>query len=332
MADTTVSVIVPVYNSEKTLSKCLDSLINQTFTNMEIIVVDDGSTDNSSEICDRYALHGNVIAIHQENKGVSVARNTGLEKACGQYIMFCDSDDWVEKDFVEVYCKYIEKSNTDMIVGGLIFNDLKSGRTKTISSVYDKEHCLEKKDFTKLRDWDLLAYPVNKLYKREILLENGIKFKIGLSECEDLVFNLQYIKKCERKIAVIPESLYHYEYREGSLSSRYHNDRFFDVIRPIFNTYESTIEETGVDDELFLKDFYSIYFLKIIENIPLLWDKRNTFNTFTKLIKAHKILMSREYKVCFEKMDKGRFNKLFLLVYGSRFLPLVLIFLRKYKK
>ena len=98
-----ITVIVPVYNVENYLNKCLDSLINQTYKNLEIIVINDGSTDNSGEICQEYAQKDNrIIYIEQENGGLSDARNTGLERMTGSYVTFVDSDDWVEPDYVEV--------------------------------------------------------------------------------------------------------------------------------------------------------------------------------------------------------------------------------------
>ncbi|MEE0981813.1 MAG: glycosyltransferase family 2 protein [Acutalibacteraceae bacterium] len=329
MKKISVSVIIPVYNAEKTLKRCLDSLLKQTVKDIEVIVVDDGSTDGSPQICDEYAERYGITVIHKPNGGVSTARNRGIEEAKGKYFMFCDSDDWVEENYVEVFYSRMEESDAELTVGGLVFNNTTQKQSTVKNSGTTESYCINKKDFYELRDKDLLAYPVNKLYLTSFAKEKNIKFKVGLSECEDLVFNLQYIGFCEKGVLIIPEALYHYEFHEGSLSTRYHNDRFFDVIRPIFNTYEETIEKTGVDNEDFLKDFYTTYFLKTIENIPILWDKRNTFGLFRKIIKVQKILLSEEYAVCYRKMDKSRFNKLSLLVYGSRFLPLVLFLLRK---
>ena len=97
-----VSIIVPVYNNEKYLRQCLDSITNQTFKDIEIILVDDGSTDNSASICEEYAKEDSrVVFIHSENKGVSNARNIGIDKSKGKFIMFCDSDDWLENDYIE---------------------------------------------------------------------------------------------------------------------------------------------------------------------------------------------------------------------------------------
>lgn len=329
MKNISVSVIIPVYNAEKTLKSCLDSLLKQTVKDIEIIVVDDGSTDGSPQICDEYAERYGITVIHKPNGGVSTARNRGIEEAKGKYLMFCDSDDWVEENYVEVFYSRMEEFGAELTVGGLIMNETVKKEVYIKNSGKTEPYCIPKKRFYELRNKDILAFPFNKIFLRSLIMEKGIRFKVGLSECEDLVFNLQYINFCEKGILVIPESLYHYEFREGSLSTRYHNDRFFDVIRPIFKAYEETIEKTGVDDEEFLKDFYTIYFLKTIENIPILWDKRNTFGLFRKIIKAQKILLSEEYAVCYRKMDKSRFNKLSLLVYGSKFLPLVLFLLRK---
>lgn len=329
MKNISVSVIIPVYNAEKTLKSCLDSLLKQTVKDIEIIVVDDGSTDGSPQICDEYAERYGITVIHKPNGGVSTARNRGIEEAKGKYLMFCDSDDWVEETYVEVFYSRMEEFGAELTVGGLIMNETVKKEVYIKNSGKTEPYCIPQKVFYELRNKDILAFPFNKIFLRSLIMEKGIRFKVGLSECEDLVFNLQYINFCEKGILVIPESLYHYEFREGSLSTRYHNDRFFDVIRPIFKAYEETIEKTGVDDEEFLKDFYTIYFLKTIENIPILWDKRNTFGLFKKIIKAQKILLSEEYAVCYRKMDKSRFNKLSLLVYGSRILPLVLFLLRK---
>ena len=329
MENISVSIIIPVYNAEKTLSRCLDSLLKQTVKEIEIIVVDDGSTDGSPKICDEYAERYGITVIHKPNGGVSTARNRGMEEAKGKYLMFCDSDDWVEENYVEVFYSRVEEAGTGFAVGGLIMNETVKKEVYIKNSGKPEPYCIEKKEFYELRQKDILAFPFNKIYLRSLIEEKGIQFKVGLSECEDLIFNLQCIGFCDKGILVIPESPYHYEFHEGSLSTRYHNDRFFDVIRPIFNTYEETIEKTGIDNEEFLIDFYTTYFLKTIENIPLLWDKRNTFGLLTKIIKAQKILLSEEYAVCYKRMDKSRFNKLSLLVYGSRFLPLVLFLLRK---
>ena len=113
-----ITVIVPVYNVEHYLEKCLDSLINQTYKNLEIIVINDGSTDNSGEICQEYAQKDNrIVYIEKENGGLSDARNVGLDKMTGSYVTFIDSDDWVELDYVEILYKKIIEYQADIAVG-----------------------------------------------------------------------------------------------------------------------------------------------------------------------------------------------------------------------
>ena len=112
-----ISIIVPIYNVEKYLKKCIDSIINQTYKNLEIILVDDGSPDNCGKICDEYAKKDNRIkVIHKENGGVSSARNVGVENATGEYIGFVDSDDYIEKDMYEVLINNLKKENADISI------------------------------------------------------------------------------------------------------------------------------------------------------------------------------------------------------------------------
>ena len=114
-----ISVIVPIYNVEKYINRCIDSIIEQTYTNLEIILVDDGSTDNSGSICDEYAKKDNRIkVIHKENGGVSSARNVGLDTAIGQYITFVDSDDYIEKKYCEILLKTLKKQKADCVACG----------------------------------------------------------------------------------------------------------------------------------------------------------------------------------------------------------------------
>lgn len=327
MKDVIASVIVPVYNSEETIGRCIDSLLDQTLRNIEIIVVDDGSTDNTSLVCYSYEDE-RLRFITQENGGVSKARNKGLDVARGKYILFCDSDDWVEKNFVESLCNEFKDLNVDLVVCGICLNDIQSGNVSAKSSKSFEKKVFDSSGFIELREKDLLAYPVNKAFKKDLIDKFSLSFDVNLSECEDLVFNLNYISKMENKMVVIPDILYHYEFRENSLSSKYHNDRFFDVIRPIFSAYEKIISKLNVKDVRFLQEIYTTYFLKIIENIPMLWDEKNSFSLLEKLTKVRGIVLSQEYSLCFERMDKSRFKKIALLIYGRRNWVLVLIFMK----
>lgn len=120
-----ISIIVPVYNVEEYLPKCLDSIINQTYKNLEIIVVNDGSTDNSGKICDEYGERDyRIMVIHKANRGVSSSRNIGIKNASGEYILFVDSDDEIEKDYVNVMARAVTNSDCDLVISNItdIFN------------------------------------------------------------------------------------------------------------------------------------------------------------------------------------------------------------------
>jgi glycosyltransferase involved in cell wall biosynthesis len=202
-----VSVVVPVYNVEGYVERCLKSIIGQTYKNLEIIVVDDGSKDTSGQICERIAeSYSRMTVIHQENRGLSGARNRGLEAAKGEYICFIDSDDYISDVFVELQLKCMEKSGADVVQG--------TGGRWVDSSVNDYQAIADK--FTLYSGEEMChilmtadsGYGVaqNKLYKRKLF--NDIKFPEGkLHEDEFTVYRLFYAGK----VALIEASLYHYQ-------------------------------------------------------------------------------------------------------------------------
>ncbi|MDO4742207.1 MAG: glycosyltransferase [Candidatus Saccharibacteria bacterium] len=213
-----VSIIIPIYNTSKYLSKCLDRVINQTYHNLEIILIDDGSTDGSAQIINSYAKKDSRIkVIHQKNSGQSAARNAGLKIATGDYLNFIDSDDVVAKTFIEELLKpYLKNLNTSLTVCGLRYNWLK---TKTFKDVYINNLRPRKKtESNKAYILYLLAIDgrlyssVNKLYKKEYL--NNLVFDKTLNFAEDTKFVLDYLNNTpnDSNISFIPKALYHYNY------------------------------------------------------------------------------------------------------------------------
>ncbi len=207
-----VSVIVPVYNVQDYIEKCLDSLVNQTLKQLEVIVVDDGSTDRTSLIVDDYQKKYNAMikVIHKKNEGVSIARNVGLESATGEYIGFLDSDDWVNFDMYEKLYQKAIKDNCDIVA------------CDTLAIYPDKKILIEShiNETSTIKDLMLKAYAViwNKIYKREII--KGIDFKAGMTFCEDVRF-LYMLYPRIKKIGSIHESLHNYLQRSGSLTYTY---------------------------------------------------------------------------------------------------------------
>lgn len=209
-----VSVIVPVYNAEKVLHYCVDSILNQTYTDFELILVDDGSTDNSGMICDEYSKKDiRVAVVHIENGGVSKARNKGIELAKGDYICFVDSDDYISANYLEELITTKEKfPDYDSVWCGFqTVSDYKEADLKinifSEEEVYSK---LTRKDIMTLHEKWLSQMPWNKLFVLRVIQNNNIKFPEDLTLGEDLIFNLNYLDMANGRIVIKNMPLYYY--------------------------------------------------------------------------------------------------------------------------
>ena len=196
-----VSVIVPFFNAEKYLVRCINSLLCQGFH--ELILVNDGSTDLSGEICEQFVEQDKRVKVfYQENKGVSVARNLGLEKATGNWVAFVDADDWVEPEWLEVLVINIKLYNSDLYTFG--YNRVTD--EKVVSTHVQKGDIKGNIDFISSgHHFAVWAY----IFKRKIITDNSINFPVGLKFSEDQAFLLKYISKCD-KIVLIEKPLYNY--------------------------------------------------------------------------------------------------------------------------
>lgn len=217
------SIIVPVYKVESYLRRCIDSVLAQTYSDFELILVDDGSPDRCGTICDEYAAKDSRIhVIHQENTGLSTARNTGLNAATGKYIYFLDSDDAIQPNLLQKTIAYMEDGN-DMVVFCYDAIDLQGGGKKVsfCSGVFETNDLKERKGFilskllTGLIGWE----PWSRVYSREIIEQFHIRFEDGEHFAEDLYFCLCYCAHA-RRIVSIPDSLYYYTIREESIMGR----------------------------------------------------------------------------------------------------------------
>ena len=212
-----VSIIIPVYKVEKYLSKCIESILKQTYFDLELILVDDGSPDKCPEICDTYASKDErVVVIHQKNAGVSAARNAGLEKAKGEYIGFVDPDDWIAPEMYEKMIQAMENSEVELVICGYDYYDeeyyIDEKRKYRIAS----DEIINQKELMK-RMSDMpptIRHAVwNKLFKTSLLSE--IRFIEGLHSSEDVMFLTEYIKLVN-KVAIVHEPLYRNLVRKGS--------------------------------------------------------------------------------------------------------------------
>lgn len=228
-----LSVIVPVYNTGKYLSRCMDSLKRQVYGNLEIILVDDGSKDESGALCDRYAAEErNVIVLHKENQGLGYARNSGLDAAHGEYVTFLDSDDYVDENMYSHMIAEMATQNTETAFCD--FCHVKSDGTKVLS-----ESAIRAGAYTGFElaasmlgaapeagsDFDFDMSVCKGIYSRKIIEENNIRFcSERKTICEDLIFNLEYLPKAA-SVVYVKRSFYYYCENAGSLTHRYITDR-----------------------------------------------------------------------------------------------------------
>ena len=229
--DKLISVIVPIYNVEKYLTKCIESIINQTYKNLEIILVDDGSPDKSPIICDEYAKKDNRIkVIHKKNGGLSDARNYGMSLATGEYISFIDSDDYIDE---EMYEKMIfELINNDSDIVSCAINNVYSDRVESSyieERVYDTELAL--KNLILGRDLNQTVW--NKLYKKDVI--NGILFEKGKINEDD--FWTYQVFANSKKIITLNKPLYNYIHRESSIMGQGYSEKNLNGLEARYNQY-----------------------------------------------------------------------------------------------
>lgn len=211
-----VSILVPVYNVEICLEKCLDSLINQTYKDIEIIVINDGSTDLSTKILEKYTkLDSRIIVYHFKNSGIAITRNRALKFATGDYLMFVDSDDYIDLDMTEVMVKTMEKDNSDICICGFTM-DYKYGKLYrkvckdgVLTPIQALHSLVDNKGVTN--------YPWAKLFKKECFKD--VEFPDGETTFEDAYTILRAIAQ-SKKISTLSKRYYHYVQRNGSLTSR----------------------------------------------------------------------------------------------------------------
>lgn len=202
-----ISVIVPVYNTRKFLKKCLDSIINQTFKDIEIICINDGSTDKSLSVLNEYALKDNRIKIiNQQHAGVSCARNEGLKIAAGEYISFVDSDDWIDLDFLEKLYNAAEKYDADIAAAGI--KRVRSCKWKYHLKIKSQEYTENTDRAFVLCDVPEKCYPVNKIYRFSQLKKYTINFEPNVY-FEDRFFTAQVLVYL-KSLVVVPDTYYNY--------------------------------------------------------------------------------------------------------------------------
>ena len=220
-----ISIIVPVYNVEKWLERCIQSLVDQTYRTLEIILIDDGSTDSSSMICDRWAEKDRrIIVVHKENGGLSSARNLGIDLAHGQYIGFVDSDDWVNSRFIEILHQLMVNYQCDLAECGSCetWGEVHPTSYEAAAEVHTKHEAME----AHLKDTRFTCVIWNKLYKREIITARFPEGKLH----EDLFWTYQIIDQCSTLVHTAVPLYYHFHRSDSITGSTYTLSRISDLL------------------------------------------------------------------------------------------------------
>lgn len=261
MKNPCISIIIPCYNQAQYLEKCLQSVLNQTYTNWECIIINDGSSDNTQEVAlDWSKKDERYEYLYKENGGVSSARNFGIENAKGKYIVFVDADDTVDEIFLETYIIHIDK-DLEFIVQD--FNRINTkGKFNNFLGYEDTVFCLSKpSQLNQLKYFE--GYVCNKLYKREILNNYNIRFDNSLTLCEDLKFYLEYIEYIE-KIKFVKNSTYNYFYRSESATNSFHEHNNF---IEIFKNYNKIFKNNKFISKKEIQQKYTYLFIMFLSSM-----------------------------------------------------------------
>lgn len=275
MANVKVSIIVPVYNVEDYLDRCVKSLLTQTYRNIEIILVDDGSPDGCPQMCDDYALaHPQISVVHKSNGGLASARNAGLNVADGKYILFIDSDDWIDPNTVEELCGFAETNQVDFVRFRPMFAGWPNhadgelcdfGTEKGLTEgLYDRQR-IEKEIFPRLIAAPELTLGVivsacRSMYRREFLESNALKFNDEVRYSEDSIFSAKVVYATNSFYYLDGPRYYHYFYNSGSITKSFKKDRWESCKRLIacFEAQFSDCHDFDFTDQLWLQKIFCV--------------------------------------------------------------------------
>lgn len=298
-----VSVIIPVYNSIEYLRRSVDNVLDQSFEDYEILLIDDGSTDGSDSVCDEYAeQYDRVRVIHKNHGGVSAACNCGIDNAAGKYLMFCDSDDFAEQNWIETLYRYAEQYPDRFVLSAFFKDEINHSQTvrlkdaspnKQFSS--DEYYYLYKNGFS--------AYRWNRIYRRDAVIGNHIRFDDSISIGEDVIFNIEYLKCCTGFL-YIDKPLYHWVNNGNDSLSRAYHVKYYDDIKALYYPRISAIAEKDK------QAFYNEYFYRFYNCIDIVNDERNTMTDKEKKAYIRYMLHDDAFCHALEHSENSRLKSL----------------------
>lgn len=286
-----VSVLVPVYNAERFLQPCVDSLLHQTYANIEIVLVDDGSTDESGKICDEYAMNDNrVKVVHKTNAGVSEARITAFENSRGSYIAFVDADDYVATNYIEAMLKAATEHQADIVSCNLL--KVNGNRTikesHSMEGLYDRQQIREAMQTCLLYDKQtrtngMTIYLWSKLIRREYVAK-GLEYGRGIWFGEDQIALFCMLYEIER-LYVMQDRLYYYVQHEAQVTRRYHPSMWLTNIE-CWKRYRMLDREHLIDEQLNLRIWKSINRI-VFQRMTTVVDKYKDFRSDMIVLREH---------------------------------------------
>lgn len=324
-----VSIIVPVYKVEPFIHRCVNSILSQTFSNFELILVDDGSPDNCPAICDDYATKDSrVHVIHKENGGLSSARNSGIEKVQGKYILFCDSDDYVSDQWCETLIDAASGRQNCFVFGGIqtVFSD-KTDTHELGNQIqeYSLAHFLD------FHTKGIVGFACNVLFDANVIRAHNLRFRNDVI-IEDLPFCLEYLKYMDSLVYCGHAGYYYVQRDSSTLSRKYYQDGFRKW-REKYASIQVFIEQCIALNEQdscrkITAECYLYYFLTSLNNT---FDKRSTLSFPQKLKYNQSVISSPEFKHCLQYCDgknenhrylkilkTGNYYLVYLYVYGAK--------------
>lgn len=317
---TKFSVIVPCYNVERYLPKCIESLCKQTLNDIEIILVDDGSSDNSGKICDEWAIKDSRIrVIHKPNGGVSAARNDGLAIATGEYVLFCDSDDWMEMNACECLYWTGKEKGADVVIGDVnqifgersvpvhfyaqefVSNDRKY-IDELIKTNFCKKYCPDPYNGKPAFGY---GGPWNKAVNREFLLRNGIAFDIRVKGIFDDILYTAYILANANTVAYIQQPVYNYRILTGSITHSF-KANLIEINNAIFNSWDEFLDVYGKDGR-FDEAYASNVIRRLKSTLGLFYFSNKNPMPFKNQLKDIKNLIATEpYKTAIRRVNPSK--------------------------
>lgn len=327
-----ISIIIPIFNSEKTLSRCLNSIKAQTYDDFEVIMVNDGSTDNSAQICGEYCKEDSRFKLFtQENSGPSVARNKGIEEASSKYLSFIDADDWIEPDTLEQFYNAAEETDADITVCSYV-SETNKGSIKQKSSemppgIYTEQDCREiALNSICNRTKGVCPFSWVRFVKREVLQMSGYMFNTKIHRSEDFLLWTQVTFKINRICLITDKYLYHYVMNEESITHKY-IENYWGMVKSIYDEFKKTLPQ---EEEVIKKVNYAFMLrtYTALHNVALT-DNKKTFNRDFKEIVNDSLLQCVVKSLRLKDVPE-RYQKFIALFKFRLYFILRLVYLRKF--